>query len=101
MSNLTKTPQSGAKPERPQAPSLVEVPAEEEEAVAAWPEQEREDELRSRYCDDPFCTCTPGKMRFLNLVGILDDDDGLTRYGETLKYLWNTDPGADREEGSR
>ncbi len=101
MSNLTQTPHIGPKPERAQAPSRVEVPAEEEEAGAAWREQEREEELRYRYRDDPFCACTPDKMRFPKPVGILDDGDGLTRYGERLEHVWNTDPGADREAGSR
>ncbi len=101
MSNLTQTPHMGPKSERAQAPSHDEVLALEAEELAAWREQEREEDLQYRYCDDPFCSCTPGKMRFLKLVGVLDGWGDLSSYGETLKHLWNTDPGADREAGSR
>lgn len=31
-------------------------------------------------------------MRFLKLVGVRDGWGDLTRYGERLEYLWNTDP---------
>ena len=40
-------------------------------------------------------------MRFLKLVGVRDGWGDFTRYGERIEHLWNTDPGADREEGSR
>jgi len=46
------------------------VVTEEEEALAHWREQEREQEPRYRYCDDPFCGCTYDKLRFLTLVGM-------------------------------
>lgn len=65
-----------------------------EAQVDAWSEQLRQEELRYRYCDDPFCPCTPSKIRFLKLVGVLDDWADRTRYGEQLEYLWNTDPAA-------
>ncbi len=73
----------------------------EADKLAAWREKEREEDLRYRYCDDPFCPCTPSKMRFLKLVGVLDGWGDFTRYGERIEYLWNTDPGADRAEGSQ
>ncbi len=54
-----------------------------------WAQIRSEEEYR--YCDDPFCGCTHDKLRFLEVAGILDDD-GLTRYGERVSYLWTTDP---------
>lgn len=56
MSNLTETPHQDPKAEWAEMQPPVEAVAEEEEAVAAW--MEREEELRHRYCDDPFCACT-------------------------------------------
>ncbi len=104
MSNLTETPQHDPGPDR-EARLHDQALALEADKLAAWQEQEREQEreedLRYRYCDDPFCSCTPDRMlRFLKLVGVLDGWGDLSSYGETLKHLWNTDPGADREAGS-
>ena len=54
-------------------------------------------EAEYRYCDDPFCPCTNDKLRFVALVGIYVEDEGLSRYGERLRYLWRTDPAAARD----
>jgi len=40
-------------------------------------------------------------MRFLKLVGVMDGWGDLSRYGQRFQYLWNTDPAAAREAGSR
>ncbi len=64
----------------------ADLAAQEE---AYWAEIRSEEEYR--YCDGPFCGCTVDKSRFLKLTGIIDDD-GLTRYGERVNYLWSTDP---------
>lgn len=32
------------------------------------------------------------KSLFVKLTGVHDEDGQLTRYGERLEYLWNTDP---------
>jgi len=99
VSNLTETPQQDPEPELTEAQPYGEAVALEEEALAVWREQELEQELRYRYCDDPFCGCTYDKLRFLTLVGIFQDGC-LTRYGERVEYLWNTDPAAARKAGS-
>ncbi len=102
MSNLTETTQQDTEPELTQAPSHDEVLALEAQELAAWRQKEREEDLRYRYCDDPFCSCTPGKMRFLKLVGVLDGWGDLSRYGQRLQDLWNADPAsAAGEAGSR
>jgi len=51
--------------------------------------------LRYRYGDDPFCPCAPDKVRFLNPVGCqtaTSTAGNLTRFGERVEYLYNTDP---------
>lgn len=105
MSNLTETAQQDTGPAPAPAASNDHMLALEAEELAAWQEKEREKEreedLRYRYCDDPFCACTADRMRFLKLVGVLDGWGDLSRYGQRLQYLWNTDPAAAREAGSR
>jgi hypothetical protein len=64
----------------------ADLAAQEE---AYWAEIRSEEEYRS--CDGPFCGGTHDKLGFLEVAGILDDD-GLTRYGERVFYLWSTDP---------
>ncbi len=110
MSDLTERPEQDPEPELTQAPSGHDRESDdEEEALAICQEQQLEEELRYRYCDDPFCGCTYDKLRFLSLVGIFQDGC-LTRHGQRLEYLWNTDPdtpeaaralGFDRRRGLR
>ena len=81
MNNLTETAQQDTGPELTQAPSHDEVLALEADKLAAERAREREEDLRYRYCDDPFCACTADKMRFLKLVGVLDGWGDLSRDG--------------------
>jgi len=70
MSDLTERPEQDPEPELTQAPSGHDRESDdEEEALAICREQQLEEELRYRYCDDPFCGCTYDKLRFLSLVG--------------------------------
>ncbi len=74
MSDLTERPEQDPEPELTQAPSGHDRESDdEEEALAICREQQLEEELRYRYCDDPFCGYTYDKLRFLTLVGIFQD----------------------------
>ncbi len=70
MSDLTQRPEQDPEPELTEAPSGHDRESDdEEEALAIWREQQLEEELRYRYCEDPVCGCTYDKLRFLTLVG--------------------------------